>query len=104
MPHLVMPRKSNAMPHDPLTLSPERCFHADPARHDVWRRVSCDWLARQWWRASGSGGYDYAGFMMVLHKIGYDQRISAECRWNDLATDAAPALAFMREQWRVEPE
>ncbi len=60
------------MPHDPLTLSPERCFHADPARHDVWRRVSCDWLARQWWRASGSGGYDYAGFMMVLHKIGYE--------------------------------
>lgn len=52
-------------------------------------------------RAPGAGGYDYAGFMMVLHKIGYDQRMCAECRWNALATEAAPALAFMREQWRV---
>lgn len=52
-------------------------------------------------RAPGYGGYDYAGFMMVLHKIGYDQRISAECRWNDPATEAAPALVFMREQWRA---
>ena len=33
----------------PWRLSPDRCFGADPARRavprDVWRRVSCDWLA-----------------------------------------------------------
>jgi sugar phosphate isomerase/epimerase len=50
-------------------------------------------------RAPGSGGYDYAGFMMVLRKAGYDRRISAECSWEDLAAQAAGALAFMRHSW-----
>jgi D-psicose/D-tagatose/L-ribulose 3-epimerase len=52
-------------------------------------------------RHPGSGGYDYAGFMFTLHTIGYDRRISAECAWDDLETQAAGALAFMREQWGV---
>lgn len=52
-------------------------------------------------RHPGSGGYDYAGFMSALHTIGYDRRISAECAWDDLETQAAGALAFMREQWQV---
>jgi D-psicose/D-tagatose/L-ribulose 3-epimerase len=50
-------------------------------------------------RAPGGGGYDYAGFMAALHRAGYDRRISAECRWDDLATEAPGALAFMRRQW-----
>ncbi len=51
--------------------------------------------------APGNGGYDYAGFMRVLRQIGYDARISAECRWNDLAGEAPAALAFMRAQWQA---
>ena len=50
-------------------------------------------------RAPGMGGYDYAGFMDALHTAGYDRRISAECSWDDLETQAADALAFMRESW-----
>jgi D-psicose/D-tagatose/L-ribulose 3-epimerase len=50
-------------------------------------------------RPPGLGGYNYAGFMHALHSIGYDRRISAECTWEDLAAQAAGALAFMRSQW-----
>lgn len=52
--------------------------------------------------APGLGGYDYAGFMVAVKQSGYNRRISAECRWNDLAAQAEGALAFMRAQW--EPE
>ena len=52
-------------------------------------------------RPPGSGGYDYAGFMQTLHAIGYDRRISAECSWNDLQTEAPGALQFMRESWNA---
>lgn len=50
-------------------------------------------------RAPGGGGYDYAGFMHALDVAGYDRRISAECSWQDLATEAPGALAFMRAAW-----
>ncbi len=50
-------------------------------------------------RAPGNGGYDYAGFMQTLHEAGYDRRISAECSWNDLQTEAPAAVQFMRESW-----
>ncbi|MEM8534665.1 MAG: sugar phosphate isomerase/epimerase family protein [Chloroflexota bacterium] len=44
-------------------------------------------------------GYNYAGFMAALRNISYDQRISVECRWDDLATQAGETLAFMRSEW-----
>ena len=50
-------------------------------------------------RAPGRGGYDYAGFMRALETAGYDRRISAECSWEDLQTEAPGALAYMREAW-----
>lgn len=50
-------------------------------------------------RAPGAGGYDYDGFMAALHKASYDQRISAECGWDDLQMQAAEALIFMRTRW-----
>ncbi len=52
-------------------------------------------------RAPGQGGYDYAGFMTVLHTAGYDRRISAECSWENLEAQAADALAFMRRSWEA---
>ncbi|HEY3289888.1 MAG TPA: sugar phosphate isomerase/epimerase family protein, partial [Anaerolineae bacterium] len=36
-------------------------------------------------RSPDVSGYDYAGFMQSLHHIGYDQRISAECSWENLS-------------------
>lgn len=50
-------------------------------------------------RPPGHGGYPYAAFMHLLHGIGYDQRISVECRWDDFAVQAGPALDVMRQQW-----
>jgi D-psicose/D-tagatose/L-ribulose 3-epimerase len=50
-------------------------------------------------RAPGGGGYDYSGFMRAVRATGYDRRISAECLWEDLNTEAGPALAFMRQRW-----
>ena len=51
-------------------------------------------------RAPDVPGYNYAGFMAALRAAGYDRRISAECSWEDLESQAAGALAFMRSQWR----
>jgi D-psicose/D-tagatose/L-ribulose 3-epimerase len=53
-------------------------------------------------RAPDVTGYDYAGFMHRLHAIGYDQRISAECGWEDLDAQAAGALDFMRRSWSAD--
>ncbi|HEY3340554.1 MAG TPA: sugar phosphate isomerase/epimerase family protein [Anaerolineae bacterium] len=50
-------------------------------------------------RAPGAGGYDYAGFMHALRQAGYDQRISAECGWEDLSAQAAGALDYMKHSW-----
>lgn len=52
-------------------------------------------------RHPGRGGYDYAGFMSALRTAGYNRRISAECAWENLETQAAGALAFMRESWQA---
>jgi sugar phosphate isomerase/epimerase len=49
-------------------------------------------------------GYDYPGLMAALHTIGYDERISVECTWDDLDAEVSDVLAFMRLQWqRVQP-
>jgi sugar phosphate isomerase/epimerase len=49
-------------------------------------------------RAPDVPGYDYAGFVAALRAAGYDGRVSAECRWEDLEAQAGAALAFMRQQ------
>ena len=49
-------------------------------------------------RAPDVPGYHYPGFMAALRAVGYDRRISAECSWEDLESQAAGALAFMRSQ------
>lgn len=50
-------------------------------------------------RAPDIAGYDYAGFMRALRRVGYDHRISAECSWENLEAQAAGALDFMRRSW-----
>lgn len=50
-------------------------------------------------KAPGSGGYNYPGFMQALRQAGYDTRISIECRWDDLATQAASSLKYLHQQW-----
>jgi hypothetical protein len=36
-----------------------------------------------------------------LRQAKYDQRISAECGWEDLTVQAAGALAYMKESWQA---
>ena len=52
-------------------------------------------------RPPGQGGYNYAGFMASVRATGYDRRISAECRWDDLEAEAPAALHFMRASWEA---
>ena len=47
----------------------------------------------------GCHGEDFRTYFAVLHKAGYDQRISIECSWGDLATEVGPGIATLREQW-----
>jgi len=55
----------------------------------------------------GHGGdttkaFDFANFFALLHKIGYDQRLSLECGWKPSFEAAAPACAAMlRQTWET---
>jgi sugar phosphate isomerase/epimerase len=49
----------------------------------------------------GQGDFDFKPFFTTLRKIGYDQRISIKCDWRDFGSQAAPALAYIKEQWEA---
>jgi sugar phosphate isomerase/epimerase len=49
----------------------------------------------------GRGDFDFGPFFTTLRKIGYDTRISIKCDWGDFASEAAPALAYIKEQWEA---
>ena len=49
--------------------------------------------------APGEGDTPYEEFFRRLHEGGYSGRISIECRWDDFASQAAPAAAFVRRIW-----
>jgi sugar phosphate isomerase/epimerase len=74
---------------------------SEPMRHvlDAGRLLAHVQVADGGRKAPGGGGYDFPGFMRVLREVGYDRRISAECRWDNLEAQAPGALAFMRGQW-----
>ncbi len=50
-------------------------------------------------RPPGQGTYPYPAFFSTLQQIGYDDRCSVECRWEDLPTECGPALGFLRRMW-----
>ena len=47
--------------------------------------------------APGTGQYPYAAFAAELQRAGYQGRISVECRWQGIYTQAAPAVSFLRQ-------
>lgn len=49
--------------------------------------------------APGQHGDDFRQVFSVLRRGNYDQRISIECHWHDLATEAEQGIAVLREQW-----
>jgi sugar phosphate isomerase/epimerase len=50
-------------------------------------------------RAPGTGSLDIPGFFQALAAAGYNARVSIEARWDDLGTEAPPAIRFLRDQW-----
>jgi len=50
-------------------------------------------------RAPSKGSSPYGAFFSGLKQIGYDGRCSIECRWEDLPSQCAPSLAFLRQMW-----
>lgn len=44
----------------------------------------------------GSGSYPHAEFFQALKKIGYEERISVECTFNDFSTEVVKALNFLQ--------
>jgi sugar phosphate isomerase/epimerase len=47
-------------------------------------------------RAPGTGVYPYAEFAARLHQANYAGMVSIECRWQDFAAEARPAVDFLR--------
>lgn len=51
--------------------------------------------------APGYHGDDFCAYFAALHRIHYDQRISIECNWHDLSSEAALAIAYIKDQWKT---
>jgi sugar phosphate isomerase/epimerase len=49
--------------------------------------------------APGQHGDDFRPYFRVLREGGYDQRITIECNWHDLAAEVGPALTILHQQW-----
>ena len=49
--------------------------------------------------APGHGMTDYRPFFAKLKAIGYDRRISIECKWDDMRRQLGSALEFLRHEW-----
>lgn len=44
-------------------------------------------------------GADWVGLFRALKALGYDSRLSMECRWDDFAAQAPAALDFLKTAW-----
>lgn len=64
------------------------------ARHHTW--LAHIHVADTERRAPGTGHYPYTTFVDQLRQAGYQGLISVECRWEDFATEAGPAVQFLR--------
>lgn len=49
--------------------------------------------------APGRHGDNFRPYFHALREGGYDQHITIECNWHDLATEVGPAIATLRQQW-----
>ncbi len=47
------------------------------------------------------GGTDFRPFLAKLKAVGYDRRISIECKWNDKRKELAPTLEYLRNEWHA---
>jgi sugar phosphate isomerase/epimerase len=78
---------------------------AEPLEHIVKYK---DWLAHihvadTGRLAPGTGQYPYETFAAHLAQAGYEGMVSVECRWNDFAAEAGPAVQFLRRVLNGQP-
>jgi sugar phosphate isomerase/epimerase len=45
-------------------------------------------------------GADWTSMFRALKALGYDARLSMECRWTDFEKEAPGALEFLKRAWR----
>ena len=48
--------------------------------------------------APGTNGDDFRPYFEALKKVGYEGAMSVECRWEDMESQAAIALATIKDQ------
>lgn len=60
--------------------------------------VHCHLAEREKRTAPGIAGDDFKPYLSALHHINYKGRISLECRWDNIATEAKPALKYLNNQ------
>ena len=48
----------------------------------------------------GTSGFDFVPYLSAVRQIGYDGRISMECDWRDLKSEAAPSVRYLKDQLR----
>lgn len=68
---------------------------AEISRHKAW--LAHIHVADTGRFAPGTGQYPYTVFAEELRKAGYTGMVSMECRWNDFAAEAGPAVQFLRQ-------
>ena len=52
-------------------------------------------------RTPGTGTYSHQALFAALKEANYDSRLSIECNWEDLAAQAAPALAHLKAAYQA---
>lgn len=51
-------------------------------------------------RAPGAGDPAIESFFQRLKLLGYDARMSFECRWNEFEAELVPAMSTIKQMWR----
>lgn len=60
--------------------------------------VHCDVAEKENRTPPGTAGDDFAPYLQALKQIGYTGAIVLECRWNNLTSEASPALLSLQQQ------
>jgi sugar phosphate isomerase/epimerase len=60
--------------------------------------VHCHIAEREKRTPPGLAGDDFKPYMAALYHIGFEGKISLECRWENMATQGKPALEYLRNQ------
>ncbi len=78
-----------------MLMEHEPAAHIDNARGNL---VHCHIAEREKRAAPGVAQQDFRPYFAALHRIGFEGRIMVECRWDNMAAQAKPALEYLQKQ------